>query len=215
MTPLRLAMLVLLVVTAAAAVALAKKDRCHRPVAWFLVGLATLDLARLGLSRLLPATSAPREGSALIVRHAEAAAYLGAIMLLPAMTMALFLRRRPWAIGALYLAIWVVLTASYPAIRGHELMLIYTFIELAGVVASVGFFIMWLRSPRVLEDSRSVPIMSGLALIGASLAIVVLPQLTGPETMAKWPIVVATNALALAFVLVFQLRHLFAGKREL
>ncbi len=217
MTPLHLATLALFVVTAAAAVTLAKKDKRNRPVAWYLAAVVALELFRFGLRRLLPIPppSGPLEGWARIVRHADLATYLGLIMVLPAMTMALFLRRRPWLIGVLYVAICAVLISSYPTIRGDELMLIYTAIELAGVIASIGFFIMWLRSPRLLEEGNSVPIMSGATLMAASLAAAVLPQMTGPKLLAQWQLVVAGNALTLALVLVFQLRYLLAGKGKL
>jgi len=219
-TPLRLASMALLAGATAAAVALARKNKLNRPIAWYLVGIVALDLVRLGVSQLLPTTppSAPVVGSVLFARHVDVAAYLGQIMLLPAMTMALFLRKRPWIIGVVYLAIAVVLIASYPSIRGNELLEIYTGIELASVVASFGFWIMWLCSPRLTEDRAvSVHITSGVVLTSTNMATVVLPPLTGPGILAKWPIFVALHASSFAFVLVFQLRYLLmkTGKGKL
>ncbi len=74
---------------------------------------------------------------------------------------------------------------------------------------------MWLRSPRFLEETRSVPIMCGLALTAGTLATTVLPKLSGDELLHNWPVVVAANAIALALVLVFQLRFLITGREKL
>ena len=216
MTALHIATLTLFVATTAAAVAVAKKEKRHRPVAWYLVSVVGLEQVRFGLSQLLPATTEQREGLALAVRHADMAAYLALIMVVPAMNMALFLRKRPWIIGVVYLATAVVLIASYPAIRGNELLEIYTAIELAGVIASVGFWIMWVFSPRLTEDRAiSVHVTSAVVLTSTNMATVVLPALTGPEVLAKWSIIVALHATAFAFVLVFQLRYLLMRKGKL
>jgi len=213
-TPIRLVHLVLLGVTTAAAVTVSRKDKHNWPVAWYLVAVVALDLVRLGLRQLLPnpPPAGQLEGWDLLLRHIDQAAYLGLIMVVPAMNMALFLRKRPWAIGVVFVAVCAVLTGSYPAIRGNELLEIYTAIELAGVVASAGFFIMWLRSPRLLEEGASVPIMSGVVLTSGNLVTVVLPPLTGAGVLTKWPIVVALHAVCFGIVLVFQLRYLLTKK---
>lgn len=197
-------------VTAAMAAIVAFRDSRHRPIAWYLVAILGLDLLRLGLRQLLPPGPTERQGAALLLRHLDQGAYLGLILAVPAMSMALFLRRRPWVIAVVHVAIWTAVVIGYPVLRGVALLRLYTAIELAGGIASAGMFIMWTRS----HEGASVPIMSGLVLAAASLATVVVPSLVGEGALVLWPVIVALHGVAFAVVMVLQLRVLLGNSRR-
>lgn len=207
MTPLQAAALVLY--AAAAAASIANRDRRNRPVAWYLGAVVLLELLRLGFGAVLPADG-QCEGLLLIARHADSAAYLAVSMALPAMAMALFLRRRPWAMGAAHLLVWGALVLSYPTVRGDSLMAVYAAVDLGGIAVSIGCFLMWTRSRRFYAEWGSAPMLSGQALIAAAMAICLLPRLTGKTLLSGWSMVVAANAFMVACVAAFQLRSLLA-----
>jgi hypothetical protein len=218
MTSLQLTTLAMLIAAACAAVTLARRDIRNRPVAWYLVAVTAVDLLRWVRTPLLPPTTVPREGWELVLRHAEQLLYLAAILALPAMAMALFLRRRPlglptwvWCSG-FGLSIWSSLIGHYPEIRGRDLMQVYEAVEFAGIAVSVGCFIMWLRSPWLLEEGPSAPVLSGLALIAGVGATAAVPRITGDWLLASWEQVVAANATGLVLVIVLQLWPLLIGR---
>jgi hypothetical protein len=214
MTFLQLFTLALLVVAAGAAAMLARRDIRNRPVARYLAAVTAIDLIRWIGVLLFPPAPIPREGWDQVLRHAESAAYLAAILALPAMAMALFLQCRllgmpPWVwCTGFGLSVWSWLVGHYPELRGRDLMQLYGDIELAGLAASIGCFIMWLRSPLLLKDGPSAPVLSGLALIAGVGATAAVPRITGDWLLASWEQVVAANATGLALVIVLQLRPL-------
>jgi hypothetical protein len=211
MTSLQLTTLAMLIAAACAAMMLARRDIQNRPVAWYLAVVTAVDLLRWVRVMLLPPAVAPREGLEQVLRNAESAAYLTAILALPAMAMALFLQRRPlgmpawvWCTG-FGLSVWSWLIGHYPELRGRALMQLYGDIEMAGLAVAIGCFIMWLRSPRLLKDGPSPSVLSGLALIASVGATTAVPRLTGDWLLASWDMVVATNATGLALVIMIQL----------
>jgi len=211
---LRALVMIIGVAAAAAAPVLARRDARHRPVAWYLVAVLGLDLLRLGLHQALPPGPGERHDVALLLRHLDQGAYLGLLLAPAAMAMALFLRRRPWPVAVAGAAAWAVVVFGYPALRGADLLRVYTAIELAGGLAAVGMFLTWTRSPRLDEERHSAPVMTGIVLVGGSLASVAVPALTGDGTLARWPVIVALNGVALAAALALQLRALL-GAREI
>lgn len=211
MTALRLAVLLLYAAAAAAAVLLALRSRRHKPVAWYLSAVFALDLVRLGLSLLLPSSSEPREGLIVLLRHVDQAAYLGLILALPEMTIKLFLRRQPWStVGAVYAVFLVLIVVFYPELRGAELMMLYSAIELAGGVASAGFFWMWASES---GEGLSTSTACGIVLTAGSLAVSVLPSLAGEALLSRWPISVALHGVFCLLVLVLQLRDLWHSRK--
>jgi hypothetical protein len=177
--------------------------RRRGPVAWYLVVVVGLDLLRLGLRQLLPPGPAAREGFALLLRHASQAAYLGLILAIPALAMALFLRRRPWPVAGAWAAVALVVVATYPELRGPELLRAYSALELVGGLGAVGCFVAWRRR----RERLTVEHACGIVLISASLATVALPPLLGAGVLERWPVIVALHALAFGVVLALQLRE--------
>lgn len=213
MTTLQLLGLALYVAAGVVAVVLARRDRRHRPVAWYLVTIVAIDLLQLGRAALLPEATGPREGWQLLLRHAECGLYLASILALPAMAWGLFMKGRPVSMLVPGLFIWGWLIGGYPDLRGEALMRLYDFIELGSVVASAGFFITWLRSERPAEERRSTPVMSGLALLAGTMAVTAMPALGHGSVLESWPIVVAANAAVVAMVLAFEVRTIIGAVR--
>jgi hypothetical protein len=80
-------------------------------------------------------------------------------------------------------------------------MAFYSALELAGGVAAVGCFVVWLRR----RERLTVDHVCGIVLVSASLATVALPPLLGAGTLERWPVIVALHALAFGVVLALQL----------
>jgi hypothetical protein len=211
-TPWRAIQLALCAGAAVAAVALVRRDARHKPVVWYLVAVFGLDLLRLGLHQLLPSGPAVRQGSVVVLRHADQAVYVALLMAVPAMAVRLFLRRRPWMIAAAGLVLWLAIVVSYPGLRGDVLLELYSVVELAGALLAVGCFVTWAKSPQAEEGSA--PIQSGIILAGASLATVIVPSLFGALSLERWDAIMALHALAFAAVLVLQLRSLLGDPKQ-
>jgi len=208
MTRVQIATLVLFAATTFAALAVARRDKRHRPVAAYLAALLILDICGHVLAAMSPPGNCtePYTGAARVLSHLDQSRYLGSILALPAMFMAVFLRRKPWIIGGIFVIGAMVLAALYPGLRGGALLCVYSAVELGAVLASGGFFVMWLASPRVAEDGLSVSVMSATALASANIVVCVMPQLVGSDILATWPVAVGTHAVVLAIVLILQLR---------
>jgi hypothetical protein len=196
MTPLHAVQLALAMAAGVAA------WRRRGPVAWYLSAVVGLDLLRLGLAQLLPPEPpGALSGGLLLARHLSEAAYLGLILAVPALSMALFLRRRPWPVAGAWLAAVLVVVAAYPELRGPELLRAYSALEVVGGLAAVGCFVVWLRR----RERLTVDHACGIVLVSASLATVALPPLLGAGTLERWPVIVALHALAFGVVLGLQL----------
>lgn len=88
MTPLAAAVLCLYAAAAVAAAALARRDRSCRPVAAYLGAVVAIDLCRWALRWAAAGAAEPPGGAELLGRHLEAALYLGAILALPGLAVA-------------------------------------------------------------------------------------------------------------------------------
>lgn len=194
MTPLAAAVLCLYATAAMAAAALARRDRGCRPVTAYLGAAVAIDLCRWGLRWAIPGATGPREGLELLGRHVEAGLYLAAILALPAMAAAVTSRRRldvgaPIGAG---LVLWAYVVAGYPELRGEPLMGLYRAVELLAVVGSLGCLALSLSSSEGRQRAAAAPVLATAALTGA----------TGLSLLAPaWPVVVAANGLAAAYVL--------------
>jgi hypothetical protein len=94
MTPLQLATLALYLAALAAASALAGRDRRAIPVVGYLGAVVAIDLLQLLRAALLPPATGIRTGWDLVLRQAEVGLYVGSMLALPAMAVALFPRLR-------------------------------------------------------------------------------------------------------------------------
>jgi hypothetical protein len=172
MTPLALATLALY-----AAAGLAAVVGRSRPVAAYLGAVLAIDAVRWAQALLLPSPPELRAGWWLAAWWAEVGLYIGSILVLPAMAVALFRHRQEsnknsrLEFGAVELitAAWLLLTTwiagSYPDLRGPALLRIYDLVELGAVAASLACAGMWFQrllsfSARVSteeHDARRIP----------------------------------------------------------
>jgi hypothetical protein len=131
--------------------ALSRRRPQHRPVATLLTfGLAS-DLAQRALKAyvLTPGYAAlgkaPATGWLLVARHADQALFLAWPAGLAALTMWVYLKRRPWPIALGYAAaVLGIVILGYPAIRGPDLHKPYLAVELACVAVATGAFLHWI-----------------------------------------------------------------------
>lgn len=100
-------------------------------------------------------------------------------------------------IAAPYVALWLVVVAAYPGLRGEALLWLYGAAEGLGGLFVVGC-LLW-RRPKLTTTTACA-----LALTSASLATTLLPALQGPAMIAGWPVVVTVWCVALGIVLGVQ-----------
>jgi hypothetical protein len=206
-TTAQLVTLGLYAAAAGTAIALARHDKRHRPVAWCLAVILALDVARLGLKQLLPPGPEVRVGWDAWLRHLGQAAYVGIILARPAMAMRLWIGWRPCLVVAAGAAVWFHVVASYPGLRLAPLLELYSNVEFTGAAGSVLFFGLWAwRRPSA--EIAATPMCCGVVLCGASLAVMVVPGLTGPGLLEHWLDAVKLHGVALAVVVGLQLREL-------
>lgn len=108
---------------------------------------------------------------------------------------------RHLAVAASYVALWLVVVAAYPGLRGDSLLWLYGAAEGLGGLFVVGC-VAW-RRPRL-----TLTTLCALALTSASLATTLLPALAGPAMVGGWPVIVTVWCVALAVVLGVQCREL-------
>lgn len=202
--------LALYAAAAITAVALARRDQRHGPVAWCLCAILACDLAQRGLKQLLPPECDVRIGWAAWLRHLYQGAWIAIILARPAMAMALWIRRRPWLVVAAGLVLWAHVVDGYPELRLASLLELYTDVEFFGAAASALAFGVWAwRRP---SDEIAAPSAScGAVLCAASLAVTVVPSLSGPGLLEHWLDAVKLHGLALALVLGLQARALWSA----
>jgi hypothetical protein len=199
MTPIAALTLSLYLAAAASAVALARRDRRHRPVAVYLTAVVALDGLRWLRALLLPPAQGIREGWELWLRHAEAGLYLASILALPVVAVVVLRpMARRWPIAAAWLALWLVVVAGYPELRSGALLELYGAVEVVSAGAVVALW--W---PHRRERSPTLRCLEALA--AGALATALLPWLSRhSDALAGWGDVVATNALAVGVVLAIQ-----------
>jgi len=229
MTPLAVTALALYAAAAVAAVATCRKkaasspaqDSCRLVVA-YLIAVVLLDGLRWLRALLLEPATGPRVGWDLVLRHAEVGLYLGSILALPAMAVALFSEPgrhgdrwvTPVVLGSVWLHTWIWIASSYPDLRGAALLRVYDLVEAGAVVVSLGCAGVWLRRLIRGEAECSPAHLAGLALIAGPTASCCVSWLSRATVLDGWPYIVAGNAVAVAAALVLLLHGLLRARRR-
>jgi hypothetical protein len=203
MHQLHIAWLVLSSVSFLSSVLIARRDKEHAPVAWYLGALVAFDLFRFALSMMLPGPSPdPIVGGAVLLRHLSQALYLGIIFALPAMCFRLYAGSKLTGVWIAYAAAVALVVLSYPHLRGRGLMNFYSLLELGSGVAALGCYFC-----HCLERLTTSSVC-GLVFICGNLASVFIPALTGTGTLEHWPIIIALHTAIGGVVLMLSLRRL-------
>ena len=149
----------LLVIAASTAAMVAWRREDHRPFALFLVAMVVCSAARWVLVTwwLVPFRASyldtPLAGPALVAAHVDAALWLAWPAGLAASAVAVFMRKRPWLVGAAWALASLAIAFAYPATRGDVLRRCYLAAELAALVVAAGSVGMWTR----LHQSVTLP----------------------------------------------------------
>ena len=174
--------LTLEITAAALAVVCARKHSEHRPVAAFLAGAVATDLTRLALQEWIirPAREAllaagiepatvPLTGWPRVAFHLDSALFLSWFAALAALSLWVFLRRRPWPVAIVHGLAVTALVLSYPTIRYDTLLQFYLAAQLATLTVGLGALGPWLgrASPRLPQVVTSCILMVDLAGIVA------------------------------------------------
>lgn len=121
----------------------------HRPVASLLAFGLGADILRRALRLLVLAPAyaalhgAPATGWVRVAAHVDQALFLAWPAGLAAVTMWIYLARRPWPVVIGYVLTEAGLIASYPAVRGEMLRKAYLGFQLACLMVAVGSFLHW------------------------------------------------------------------------
>jgi hypothetical protein len=133
----------------AAVIAIGRVD--HRPVAGFLGAMVLAFVARFGLVTWLiepfhaSHPGEPLTGSVALAGHLDAALFIAWPAGIASTAIAVFLKRRPLAVGVAWLAASIAIGAAYPLTRGDVLRRCYLAAVLASLVVSIGAMAMWTR----------------------------------------------------------------------
>jgi hypothetical protein len=145
-----------LIAAAIGAAVLARKRSDYRPIGVFLGAVACANFLRAALAALVfnPERAAmraagldpalvPFTGGARVAACVEVAAFLVWSAGLAAVTIAVYLRRRPWSVGVAWALGSAAIAYAYPFTRGDVLRKCYLAAELAALAVAVGVIITW------------------------------------------------------------------------
>lgn len=171
----------LLVVAASLAALVASRREDHRPFALFLTAIVLVSAVRWVLMTwwLVPYRAsypeAPLAGPALVAAHIDTALWLVWPAGLAAVSIAVYLRRKPWLVGVVWLLVSLAIAYAYPATRGDVLRRCYLAAELAALCVAAGSIGMWTR----LHQSVTLPRACVLLLVIFDFATVVMGPWVG------------------------------------
>lgn len=201
-------LLVLSAVTTATAWALSRRNREHRPIAWFLTLALAADAVRWPIQSVLTADRAPFTGPLRLLFHADEGLFLAWHAGIAALAMWLFLRRRPWVVGIAWALAVALLSATYPITRGQVLRQAYLAVELATLAVVTGFYVMfwWRKSAPTLQT------WCALIIGGVEIVIVAGPYTQGLFT--AWDLAQAAYATLYGALCVVQGGALWALSKQ-
>lgn len=110
------------------------------------------------------------------------------------------LKRRPWAVGAVWALVSIALTVGYPTLRGAVLARCYTAAELGSLLIGVGCFASWLPRRRERLPGLHTTVVTLLLAVGLG-GLVVGPWRFG--IFDQW--VLAQIAYAIVYAVIFVL----------
>jgi hypothetical protein len=198
------------VLSALAAVVVARRRPDYHAVALFLAGMALANAARVGLREqiILPAQAAlaaqgfdpltlPLHGLARAAAHLDHALFLGWPAGLAALAVYVYLGRRPWPVAILWALTVSLVVISYPALRLYAHRQLYLAAELCALAVAVGSFVHWLWSDKPLTLPRTVTLL----IIGIDCGTVFGPYRI--DLFSTWNLAQAMYAvLYLALVII-------------
>jgi hypothetical protein len=180
----------------------ARTRRPHRPIAIFLCSMVAANLVKMiiRLTVLVPAREAgavPFTGIVRVAGHVASALFLLWPAGLAALSIVVFLRRRPWAVAVIWAAVSVALAIDYPDARGETLRHYFLACELAALTVAIGAAVQCLLIRR--EPVSLVHVVTAL------LIAVDIPNLvTGPWQRGlfnQWNLAQISYALVYTFVI--------------
>ena len=207
------------------AIPVARARQEYRPIAIFLIGTTIANAARLTIISyvLNPARDTiraagldparvPFTGGTRLIAHMEPALFLLWPAGIAALSITVFLRRRPWAVAIIWALGSIALAAGYPALRGAALARWYTAAELVSLVVGVGCFVSWL--PHRKERLAGLHTIVVTLLIAVGLAgLVVGPWRFG--IFDRWALAQVTYAITYTVIIVLETGFLWIKPKSL
>jgi hypothetical protein len=193
------------------AFAVARRSVEHRPLGWLLGGTTIADVTRLALLATIirPARDAARDagldpsavlldGWARIACIADSALFLAWFAGLAALSLWLFLRRRPWPVAVVYGLAVLALVIGYPALRHGALQRFYLAAELAALCVGLGSLARWIG-----REAPRLPHVAAACVLATDLATLV----AGPwrfNVFGAWSLALVMYAALYATLVVLQ-----------
>jgi hypothetical protein len=171
------------------AAVLARKRSDYRPIAIFLGAVACANFLRAALAALIfnPERAAmraagldpalvPFTGAARVAAHVEVAAFLVWSAGLAAVTIAVYLQRRPWLVGVAWALCSIGIAYAYPITRGDVLRRCYLAAELAALTVAAGAIITWAWK----REPPTLPRGAVLCIVAVDFGTLIGPYLGNP-----------------------------------
>jgi hypothetical protein len=207
------------------AVPVARAQSEYRPVAGFLIGTTIANLVRLSIiSYVLNPTRdsmraagfepavVPFTGWAEIATNVESSLFLLWPAGIAALSIAVFLHRRPWIVAAVWAYASIGSAVSYSALRGAVLARWYTVAELVSLLVGVGCCASWLPHRRERPAGLHTTIVTLLIAVGLA-GLVVGPWRFG--IFDKWALAQVTYAVTYAVIFVLEVGFLWIKPKSL
>lgn len=185
----------LLALAAVRAAALARRLADHRPIAWVLTLWLCCALGRAVLALARGGTVPPFAGAPRLIFHAEQILALAPAFLVAWLARAALRRGpAPEALVGIWLALWVLLVALYPGLRGAQLRSVYSAVEFISVAILGQALIRW-------TPTRE-PLTPAVLCCWAILAVELATLCAGPW-VRRAPLVDTWHLEQIALVILF------------
>jgi hypothetical protein len=143
---------------------------------------------------------APARGWVRVVAHADQAMFLAYPAALGALTLWIYIKRRPWPLAIGYTMSAMALMISYPAIRGDAIRQAYLAFQLACLTVAVGAFLHWIAF-------RKDPPTASHLVVGLMMIVEIANVAAGPWRLGfftKWDMAQMTYCMLYAMLILIQ-----------
>jgi hypothetical protein len=191
-------------------VILGLRRREFRTIAYFLLATTAADYVRSGLRSAFDlGTPGPYSGLRRIAFHVESALFLLWPFGVAAVAIVVLASKRARPILITYIAAVLILAASYPAIRGERLQIVYMIIHIGAILAGATCIPLWLKPSKPAKD---VEHFSALWLLAYTSVLVCGPFILGAFT--KWQVSLIPGILFHSMIAALSLRALYRSRSE-
>lgn len=205
------------------AVALARRHRGYRPIAWLLALSCLADFTRWGLGRWLDTQPVPHTGLGRLGHHLDQALFIAWPVGIAAVCWHVYLRRVPRPHALAYVVVLAMLVIGYPwPLRGDVMRWVYAAIHATAFIASLACAVAWAaqiarmrpgregtKPPEVDHQTVEVEHKSALLIVAAEAALFAGPLFpVSPDPFRRWQLAQGSYALLYLMLVLIQMKAL-------